>query len=70
MQKHTPRAGQGELSIRGHGDILDEVSVSKLFIRLLKHVYCLQKNLPPQGALGLVLSVLAVRNVPGQDSLV
>jgi hypothetical protein len=47
-----PRAGQGELSIGGHGDILDEVSVSS------------------QGALGLVLSVLAVRDVPGQDGLV
>lgn len=47
-----PRARQGELTIRGHGDILDKVSVS------------------PQGASGSVLSVLAVRDVPGQDSLV
>jgi len=41
-----PRAGQGELTIRGHGDVLNKVSVSS------------------QGALGLVLSLLAVRNVP------
>jgi len=48
----VPRAGQCKLAIRGHNNILNEVSVS------------------PQGTLGLVLSILVVRYIPGQDGLV
>jgi len=47
-----PRAGQSELAIRGHNNILNEVSMT------------------PQGALGLVLDLLAMLNIPRQDGLV